>query len=78
MLTNSHSNTYALGWRMNHRLFPGAWYHGGNLAGTATFWVMGPEFSTVILCNSRSYLSGFDDELYYISEKLMKAAATIF
>lgn len=78
MLTKSGSNTYALGWRMNHRLFPGAWYHGGNLAGTAAFWVMGPEYNTVILCNSRSYLPGFDDELYYISEKMIKHAATIF
>lgn len=78
MLTKSGSNTYALGWRMNHRLFPGAWYHGGNLAGTAAFWVMGPEFNTVILCNSRSYLPGFDDELYYISEKMINYAGTIF
>jgi CubicO group peptidase (beta-lactamase class C family) len=78
MLTRSGSNTYALGWRMNHRLFPGAWYHGGNLAGTAAFWVMGPEYNTVILCNSRSYLTGFDDELYYISEKMINHAATIF
>ena len=78
MLTKSGSNTYALGWRMNHRLFPGAWYHGGNLAGTAAFWVMGPEYNTVILCNSRSYLPGFDDELYYISEKMIKHAEGIF
>ena len=78
MLTKSGSNTYALGWRMNHRLFPGAWYHGGNIAGTAVFWVMGPEYNTVILCNSRSYITGFDDEFYYISEKMIKHAAAIF
>lgn len=78
MLTKSGSNTYALGWRMNHRLFPTSWYHGGNLAGTATFWVMGPEYNCVILCNSRSYLPGFDDEFYYISEKLLTHAASIF
>lgn len=78
MLTSSGSNTYALGWRMNHRLFPGAWYHGGNLAGTGTFWVMGPQYSTVILCNSRSYISGFDDDMYYISEKMIKYAEEKF
>ena len=78
MLTQSGSNTYALGWRMNHRLFPGAWYHGGNIAGTGTFWVMGPEYSIAILCNSRSYISGFDDDFYYISDKMIKHAATIF
>ena len=78
MLTSSTANTYALGWRMNHRLFPGAWYHGGNLSGTGTFWVMGPEYNVVILCNSRSYKAGFDDEMYYISEKLINQAATLF
>ena len=78
MLTKSASNNYALGWRMNHRLFPGSWYHGGNLAGTAAFWVMGPEYNIAILCNSRSYITGFDDEFYYISEKMLKHAALIF
>lgn len=78
MLTKSASNNYALGWRMNHRLFPGSWYHGGNLAGTAAFWVMGPEYNVAILCNSRSYIPGFDDEFYYISEKMLKHAAAIF
>ncbi len=78
MLTSSGSNTYALGWRMNHRLFPNSWYHGGNIAGTATFWVMGPEYNVVILCNSRSYLNGFDDEFYYISDKMLRLAATMF
>lgn len=79
MLTpSSNGDRYALGWRMNHRLFPGSWYHGGNLAGTATFWVMGPEYCTVILCNSRSYQTGFDDELYYLSEKLIQAADGLF
>lgn len=79
MLTaSSNSGKYALGWRMNHHRFPGAWFHGGNLAGTATFWVMGPEYSTVILCNSRSYLDGFDDEFYYISEKMINKAGILF
>lgn len=57
-------NRYALGWRMNHTYYPESWYHSGNLAGTATMWVMGPGVNCVILCNSRSYISGFDDELY--------------
>lgn len=78
MLTQSGLGNYALGWRMNHRLFPGSWYHGGNLAGTGTFWVMGPEYNVVILCNSRSYISGFDDDFYYISDRMLRHAATIF
>lgn len=78
MLTESSTDRYALGWRMNHRLFPGCWYHGGNLSGTATFWVMGPDYNCVILCNSRSYKSGFDDEFYYISESFLKQAAVTF
>lgn len=78
MLTPSAAyNRYALGWRMNHTYYPNSWYHGGNLAGTATIWVMGPEYSAVILCNSRSYISGFDDELYgLIKDVLAFAAAT--
>lgn len=72
---------YALGWRTNHRLFPGASFHTGNLAGTATFWVMGsqsnpsaPKYNCVILCNSRSYISGFDDEMYYLMSNVITAA----
>jgi Beta-lactamase class C and other penicillin binding proteins len=68
MLTPSKAyNRYALGWRVNHSMFPGAAYHGGNLAGTGTLWVMGHQNRhAVILCNSRSYKSGFDDELYVL------------
>lgn len=80
---------YALGWRTNHRLFPGASFHTGNLAGTATFWVMGrqfensvPKFNCVILCNSRSYLkdldkSTFDDYLYVLMSKVINTAQTM-
>lgn len=75
---------YALGWRTNHRLFPGASFHTGNLAGTATFWVMGsqaepsaPKFNCVILCNSRSYISGFDDEMYYLMNNVITAAQSM-
>jgi CubicO group peptidase (beta-lactamase class C family) len=76
MLTPSAAyNRYALGWRMNHTYYPGSWYHGGNLAGTATMWVMGPEYNAVILCNSRSYITGFDDETYGLMRDILSAAA---
>ena len=72
MLTPSKAyNRYALGWRLGHNFFPGAAYHGGNLAGTGTLWVMGSyNRHAAIVCNSRSYKTindrSFDDELYYI------------
>ncbi|MCW5913968.1 MAG: beta-lactamase family protein [Chitinophagaceae bacterium] len=79
MLTPSSSNgRYALGWRANHPFFPGAFYHGGNLAGTGVFWVMGTEYSVAILCNSRSYIDGFDDEFYYIARDLIDDAKQRF
>ena len=74
---------YALGWRTGHRLFPGASYHTGNLAGTAVMWVMGrtwetgPKFNCVILCNSRSYISGFDDDIYYLMNNVLNKAQTM-
>ena len=49
---------YGLGWRMNHSsLFPGGHYHGGNLAGTATFWAANTDqhMSGAFICNSRAY-----------------------
>jgi CubicO group peptidase (beta-lactamase class C family) len=66
MLTPSAANShYALGWMCNHTYFPGDYYHTGNLAGTATMWVMGSNgINCIVLCNSRSYITGFDDELY--------------
>ena len=66
MLTPSAANShYALGWMCNHTYFPGNYYHTGNLAGTATMWVMGSNgINCIVLCNSRSYITGFDDELY--------------
>jgi CubicO group peptidase (beta-lactamase class C family) len=64
---------YGLGWRMNHsRLFPGSHYHGGNIAGTATFWVGHTEtgMSGAIVCNSRAYNSNssgdIDDNMYLL------------
>lgn len=62
----SNYNTYGLGWRMNNsKRFFGSHMHGGNIAGTATFWVGGATgdalhtfktpMSGAIICNSRSY-----------------------
>lgn len=76
MLTASEvTNRYALGWRMGHNFFPGSWYHGGNLAGTAVLWVMGPNINAVILCNSRSYIPGFDDNLFYLMRDIIQFAS---
>jgi CubicO group peptidase (beta-lactamase class C family) len=69
-------NRYALGWRLNHSYFPGSYYHGGNLAGTATMWVMGGSgLNCVILCNSRSYIDSFDDELYGLIRDVISFAS---
>lgn len=70
-------NRYGLGWRMNHSYYPGAYYHGGNLAGTATMWVMGStgNINCIILCNSRSYISTFDDELYGLMKDVINLAS---
>jgi len=48
---------YALGWRLGHRLFPGAHYHDGNISGTASIWCGDTDsgISAVILMNSRNY-----------------------
>lgn len=68
---------YALGWRVNHSLYPGAAYHSGNLAGTATMWARNYNGDTdcAILCNSRSYLKetsgSFDDALYVLLSRVM-------
>ena len=63
---------YGLGWRLGHRLFPGAHYHAGDLAGTATIWCgdTNSEISAAILMNSRNYNitngNGDFDDNYYI------------
>lgn len=61
---------YALGWRVGHWRYPGAHYHSGNLAGTATIWCGDTKdgVSAVILMNSRSYRSDITDfdDAYYI------------
>lgn len=68
---------YALGWRLNHTYYPGALYHAGNLAGTATQWVVGGNLNVVVLCNSRSYISGFDDEMYGLLKNIRDMASGI-
>ena len=64
---------YGLGWRMNHSsLFPGAHYHGGNIAGTATLWAGNTvqHMSGAFVCNSRAYNSNstgdIDDNMYVL------------
>ena len=71
---SSTYNRYALGWNVNHSYFPGGAYHSGNLAGTATMWVMSDSMNCIVLCNSRSYISTFDDELYGLLKDLISAA----
>lgn len=63
---------YGLGWRLNHSIFTNwASYHSGNLAGTAAIWARGVNMvHAVILCNSRSYISGFDDALHVLLEQI--------
>ncbi len=73
MFTKSIRANYALGWRMNHSLFDG-YYHGGNLTGTATFWIYGSEYSAAILLNSRSGDDNFDSELIVLTNNIMKKA----
>lgn len=73
MFTKSTVANYALGWRTGHSLFEG-FYHGGNLIGTATFWIYGTEYSAAILLNSRSETSGFDTELIVLTNNVMAKA----
>jgi CubicO group peptidase (beta-lactamase class C family) len=65
---------YAMGWRTNHPYYPNSWYHGGNLSGTAVMWVMGPTYNCIVLCNSRSYIDGFDDEMYGLLKDIINKA----
>ena len=64
---------------MNHaRRFPGAHYHGGDIAGTATVWAGGTDsgMSGALICNSRSYIRNetgdIDDNTYSILDDAMK------
>lgn len=73
MFTKSAVSNYCKGWRSNHSLFNG-YYHGGNLAGTATFWIFGDEYSVAVLCNSRNYDANFDTDLIVLTNNIMKKA----
>lgn len=64
---------YAKGWRTNHSLFDG-YYHGGNLIGTATFWIYGTEYSAAMLLNSRSYEPNFGTDLIELTKDIMEKA----
>ncbi len=71
------TNRYGLGWRLNHSYYPNCIYHAGNLAGTATMWVVGENLNIVVLCNSRSYISTFDDEMYGLLKDMRTVASSI-
>ncbi len=73
MFKKSLIANYALGWRTGHSLFEG-FYHGGNLNGTATFWIYGSEYSAAVLLNSRSVESGFDSELTVLTNNIINKA----
>lgn len=73
MFTKSTVYNYAKGWRTNHSLFSG-FYHGGNLAGTATFWIYGTEYSAAVLLNSRNYDDNFDTDLIVLTNNIMNKA----
>ena len=77
MYTRSPTYNYALGWRIGHRLFPGAHYHDGNLSGTAAIWCGDTDagISAAMLMNSRSYIStsegSFGDSYYILLGKVV-------
>jgi len=76
MFTKSDVYNYAKGWRTNHSLFKG-YYHGGNLAGTATFWIFGEEYSAAVLLNSRNYSDNFDTDLIVLTNNIMNKAKSL-
>ncbi|MFA6894542.1 MAG: serine hydrolase domain-containing protein [Bacteroidales bacterium] len=75
LMYNSPTDNYArysLGWRIGHSLYPGAHYHSGNLAGTTAMWIGDSNgMSVAILCNSRSYISGYDDSYYILLSNII-------
>lgn len=65
---------YALGWRANYPYIDN-WttYHGGTLAGVCTIWARGTDnVNGVVLCNSRSYDNGIDDDMWYMLEDIQE------
>jgi CubicO group peptidase (beta-lactamase class C family) len=65
---------YGLGWRRLAGYYPGAHWHGGNIAGTATIWVGNTNagMSAAILCNSRSYDKSIDGDMQTMIRDLME------
>lgn len=65
---------YGLGWRRLAGYYPGAHWHGGNIAGTATIWVGNTTagMSAAILCNSRSYDKSIDGDMQTMIRDLME------
>ena len=64
---------------MNHSIyFPGAHYHGGNIAGTATLWVGNTDehMNAAFVCNSRAYNTNssgdIDDNMYILLNRFMQ------
>ena len=74
----STNSQRALGWSVNHStLFPGGHFHSGNLAGTATYYMGGANYSgtvmsCAVLCNSRNYDSGFDTALVLLDNDFVQ------
>lgn len=64
---------YGFGWWIGRGSYSNwAAYHTGTLAGTATLWVKGNNgVNGVILCNSRSYKSSFDNDMFNALDKAM-------
>lgn len=68
---------YTLGWRGGHQLYPDAFYHTGNLAGTAAMWVIGKDINCILLMNGRSYMDGFDNDMYYLLSGIINTAKNL-
>ena len=72
--SGSNLRRYGLGWRRLAGYYPGAHWHGGNIAGTATIWVGNTNagMSAAILCNSRSYDKSIDGDMQIMIRDLME------
>lgn len=68
------SSNYAAGWGVNNA---NHWWHTGSLPGTAAQIIRANNgFSWVILCNSRSYASGFDGAMDGLFWPIIQNTAT--
>ena len=70
--TGAAWDRYGLGWRVNYPSIKSwAAYHGGTLAGVCTIWARSKNnVNGVVLCNSRSYDMGIDDEMWFMLEDI--------